>query len=203
MTEPVGEPTEATRATRHGDLDPDTVITTPRMPAWMIARSGQHLTIERLRLRLAAYVYGNILVLAAVVIATGKSIAGGEAALLVIVTTLTTYVAHILAHGVGQQLGRELHSIRVHVVHEIYDAMPILVSGLVPAIVMFAAGFDVVPTQLAQVAAAVWVVGRIALIGFLVERLSGRQATWRTLSGGLVLAIACGVIVVLKVLFAH
>jgi len=60
-----------------------------------------------------------------------------------------------------------------------------------------------VPTQLAQVAAAAWVVARIALIGFLVERLSGRRATWRTLSGGLVLAIACGVIVVLKVLFAH
>lgn len=173
------------------------------MPAWLIARSGEHLTIERLRLRLAAYVYGNILVLAAVVIATGKSIAGGEAAVLVTVTTLTTYFAHILAHGVGQQLGRELHSIRPQIVHEAFDAMPILFSGLVPAVVLFAAGFDIVPTQVAQAAAAVWVVARIALVGFLVERLSGRRATWRTLSGGLVLAIACAVIVVLKVLFAH
>jgi len=181
----------------------DVEVITPKMPAWMIARSGEHLTIERLRLRLAAYVYGNILVLAAVVIATGNSIAGGEAALLVTVTTLTTYFAHILAHGVGQQLGRGLHSIRPQIVHEIFDALPIVFSGLVPAIVLLLAGLDIVPTQLAQVAAAAWVVARIALIGFLVERLSGRRATWRTLSGGLVLAIACGVIVVLKVLFAH
>ncbi len=203
MTEPEAHPTETTSDGGHGHLGPETVITTPRMPAWMIARSGEHLTIERLRLRLAAYVYGNILVLAAVVIATGNSIAGGEAALLVTVTTLTTYFAHILAHGVGQQLGRGLHSIRPQIVHEIFDAMPILFSGLVPALVLFAAGFDIVPTQLAQAAAAVWVVGRIALIGFIIERLSGRRATWRTLSGGVVLAIACGVIVVLKVLFAH
>lgn len=203
MTRPENSRTNAAYDGERGELDPDTVVTTPRMPAWMIARSGENLTIERLRLRLAAYVYGNILVLAAVVIASGKSIAGGEAALLVTVTTLTTYFAHILAHGVGQQLGRPLHSIRPQIVHEIFDAMPILFSGLVPALVLLAAGFDLVPTQLAQGVAAVWVVGRIALIGFLVERLSGRRATWRTLSGGLVLAIACGVIVVLKVLFAH
>ncbi|UYN83560.1 MAG: hypothetical protein KIT89_12910 [Microcella sp.] len=178
-------------------------VTTPRMPGWMLAHSGEHLTIERLRLRLSAYVYGNILVLAAIVIATGKSIVGGEAALLVSVTALTTYVAHILAHNVGQQLGRERHAHRPHMVHEIQDALPILVSGVVPAAILFVATFSVVPTQFAQLTAAVWVVGRLALIGFLVERLSGRRPTWRTLSGGLGLALACAIVVVLKVLFAH
>ncbi|MDO9589720.1 MAG: hypothetical protein Q7J04_01080, partial [Microcella sp.] len=88
-------------------LDASVTVVTPRMPAWMIAHGGEHLTVERLRVRLAAYVYGNILVLAAIVVATGKSIVGGEAALLVTATALTTYVAHILAHDVGQQLGRE------------------------------------------------------------------------------------------------
>lgn len=179
------------------------VDTRPRMPGWMLAKPGEELGIERLRLRLAAYVYGNILVLAAIVVATGKSIVGGEAALLVGVTALTTYVAHILAHDVGQQLGRERNAHRPHVRHEIRDAVPILVSGIVPAIILFVATFAIVPTQFAQLVAAVWVVGRISLIGFLVERLSGRKPTWRTLSGGLALAIACAVVVVLKVLFAH
>lgn len=174
-----------------------------RLPGWMTDRAGDDLPTERLRVRLAAYVYGNILVLAAIVIATGKSIVGGEAAVLVIVTALTTYVAHILAHNVGQQLGRDRHAHRPHMAHEVRDALPILVSGLVPAAILLVATLSIVPTQLAQLTAAVWVVGRIALIGFLVERLSGRRATWRTLSGGLLLALACAVIVVLKVLFAH
>lgn len=183
--------------------DDQAIASSPRLPGWMIAQPGEQLTVERQRVRLAAYVYGNILVLAAIVIATGKSIVGGEAALLVSVTALTTYSAHILAHNVGQQLGRERGDHRPHMAHEIRDALPILVSGLVPAIILFVATFNVVPTQLAQLAAAVWVVGRLALIGFIVERLSGRTPTWRTLSGGMVLALLSAVVVVLKVLFAH
>ncbi len=183
--------------------DGEVATRVPRMPVWMIARPGEVLTVERLRVRLAAYVYGNILVLTAIVIATGKSIVGGEAALLVSITALTTYGAHILAHDVGQQLGREHGAHRPHMKHEILDALPILVSGVVPAVILFAASFDVVPTQLAQLTAALWVVGRLALIGFLVERLSGRRATWRTLSGGIALAALSAVVVVLKVLFAH
>jgi hypothetical protein len=177
--------------------------TAQRMPAWMLTRGGEHLPVERLRLRLAAYVYGNILVLAAIVLATGKSIVGGEAALFVVVTALTTYVAHIIAHTVAQQLGREPGGHRAHMDDEMRDALPILISGLVPAIILLAATLDVVPTQAAQLSAALWVVARIALIGFLVERLSGRRPTWRTFSGGLVLALLSAIIVVLKVLFAH
>lgn len=175
----------------------------PRVPGWMATRSGEPLTIERQRLRLSAYIYGNILVLAAIAVATGKSIVGGEAALIVAVTAITTYGAHILAHTVGQQLGRERNAHRPHVLHEIRDAMPILVSGIVPTIILLAANLSIVPSQPAQLIAAVWVVARIALIGFLVERLSGRKPTARTLSGGVLLALACAVVVVLKVLFAH
>ena len=183
--------------------DEEIRTTTSRMPAWMVARPGEQLSTERLRVRLAAYVYGNILTLAAIVIATGKSIVGGEAALLVAVTALTTYFAHILAHNVGQQIGRDRHAHRPHMAHEVRDALPILVSGIVPTVVLLVASLSIVPTQLAQITAAVWVVGRLALIGFLVERLNGRRPTWRTLSGGLGLALACAIVVVLKVLFAH
>ncbi|WP_439564134.1 hypothetical protein [Microcella sp.] len=183
--------------------DEEITTTASRMPGWMIARAGEQLSVERLRVRLAAYVYGNILVLTAIVIATGKSIAGGEAALLVTVTALTTYSAHILAHDVGQQLGRGHGEHRPHMAHEIRDALPILVSGLVPAVILFVATFSFIPTQLAQLTAAVWVVGRLALIGFIVERLSGRRPTWRTLSGGMLLALLSAVVVVLKVVFAH
>ncbi len=87
--------------------------------------------------------------------------------------------------------------------HEMRDAVPILVSGIVPAAILLVASLSIVPTQLAQLAAAVWVVGRIALIGFLIERLSGRAATWQTVTGGVALALSCAVVVVLKVIFGH
>lgn len=183
--------------------DEEIATPTPRMPVWMIVRPGENLPFERLRLRLAAYVYGNILVLAAIVLASGKSIVGGEAALFVGVTALTTYIAHIVAHSVGQQLGRAHDEHRPHVLHEIQDSLPILISGVVPVAVLLIATLSIVPTQAAQLGAAVWVIGRLALIGFLVDRLSGRSSTWRTLSAGVVLALVCAAIVVLKVLFAH
>ncbi len=174
-----------------------------RVPGWLMPKPGEELSIDRQRLRLAAYVYGNILVLAAVALATGKSIVGGEAALLVGVTAVTTYGAHIIAHDVGQQLGRERNAHRPHVRHEMRDAVPILVSGIVPAAILLVASLSIVPTQLAQLAAAVWVIGRLALIGFLIERLSGRAATWQTVTGGVALALSCAVVVVLKVIFGH
>lgn len=83
------------------------------------------------------------------------------------------------------------------------DALPILFSGLVPVAILILGDTALLSSELAQLLAALWVVSRLALIGFLVERLSGRKPTWRTLSGGLVLALACAGIVVLKVLFAH
>lgn len=185
------------------ELSAETVVHAPRMPGWMIARPGESLTIERLRLRLAAYVYGNILVLAAIVVATGKTIAAGEAPLVVLITTLTTYGAHIIAQDVGQQLGRGRGEHHGHIVDEMRDAAPILWSGVVPSVILLSALLNVVPTQVSQVAAAVWIVVRLALMGFLVERLNQRKATWRTLSGGFALALASAIVVVLKVLFAH
>lgn len=183
--------------------DEQVAAAVPRMPAWMIARPGELLTTERLRLRLAAYVYGNILTLAAIAVATGSSIDSGDATLIVGVTTLTTYLAHVIAHNVGQQLGRERGAHRPYVRHELVDALPILFSGLVPVAILILGDTALLSSELAQLLAALWVVSRLALIGFLVERLSGRKPTWRTLSGGLVLALACAGIVVLKVLFAH
>lgn len=183
--------------------DADDTVTTPRMPGWMIARSGETISMERLRIRLAAYIYGNILTLAAIAIATGETIDSGYATILVGVTTITTYLAHVIAHSVGQQLGRAPGEHRPHVVNELRDAWPILFSGLIPIAIMIIGDTALLSSELAQLLAALWVISRIALIGFLVDRLSGRTPTWRTLSGGILLALCAAGIVVLKVLFGH
>ena len=54
-----------------------------RLPRWMLARRGSTLPVERMRARLSAYVYGGILVLGAIAVASGDTIADGHAALVV------------------------------------------------------------------------------------------------------------------------
>ena len=161
------------------------------------------MTLERVRQRISGYVYGNILVLAAIAIVTGDAINSGEGTIVVALTTLTTFFAHVIAQAVGQQLGREPGTRALHAQQELRDAWPILASGVVPATIFLIAEFGFLPSELAQLTAALWVIARLALIGFLLERLSGRRASWRTLSGGLILALLSAVVVVLKVMFAH
>jgi predicted membrane channel-forming protein YqfA (hemolysin III family) len=174
-----------------------------RLPGWLLVRRGETLSMHRLRQRLAAYIYGNILVLAAIGLATGASIASGTATLVVAVTTLTTYFAHVIAHDVSQHVGRKRGEHVSHTREELVDSLPIVFSGVIPVAILVAANWGLIGSELGQLAAGLWVIGRIALIGFLVERLSGRKPTFRTLSLGIWLALACMVIVVVKVLFAH
>jgi len=180
-----------------------TVDAPTRLPRWLLVRRGQSLPIERMRLRLAAYVYGGILVLGAIAVANGETIADGHAALVVAATTLTTYLAHVLAHRVAAQLGRGLDSARHHVAAEARDSLPIIFAGATPTIVLLLSSLTGFSTEAAQLIAGGWIVLQFSLLGLDVARLSGRQPTVGTLWSGIALALAAGVVVVLKVTLAH
>lgn len=169
----------------------------------MLARRGRTLPVERIRARLSAYVYGGILVLGAVAVASGETIADGHAALVVAATTLTTYLAHIVAHKVGEQVGRERGAEREHVREAARDALPILFAGLTPTVVLLLPLFTPLPTQAAQLIAGGWIVLQFSLLGTDVARVSGRRPTLSTLWSGVALAAVSGVIVVLKTLLLH
>src|SRR6188508_2524031 len=83
----------------------------------------------RIRTRISAYVYGNILVLTAIGTATPHMVETGWAAVAVAATTITTYLAHVLSHFVAEQVEdeqlEELESDR----DELRDALPIISSG--------------------------------------------------------------------------
>jgi hypothetical protein len=70
-----------------------------------LTRRREDVAPERAESRVSAYVYGNVLVLAAVVGASPASVLSGTAVALVIGTVLSTYVAHVLAHSVGSLFG--------------------------------------------------------------------------------------------------
>src|SRR5215216_3860735 len=90
------------------------------------ARRQHDLPVERVRSRVGAYIYGNILVLAAIFATSSQGIAHWSAVLVVVVaTSATTFFAHVLAHNIGQAIGRPRdETLRLHLAQEARDAVP-------------------------------------------------------------------------------
>jgi len=154
---------------------------------------------ERARARLQAYVYGNILVLASVVAATPEYVENGNAALVVIATTVTTYLAHVLAFSVASNLDPQPETN----LEELRDALPIISSGSLPTVLLVIAALTDSDTRVLQLAAAAVIVARLAGTGALVSRLSGRPVSRDSHLAGAVVAVIAAVITVLKVQFLH
>jgi hypothetical protein len=162
------------------------------------------LPTERVRARLSAYVYGNILVLAAVATATPHSLETGHAAVVVVATTVTTFLAHVLASAVGASIQPEPQhrDLRVEA-EELRDAVPILSSGSVPTVLLLLAAMTEADSRFLQLVAAGVIVLRLGGIGTLVSHLSGTPLGGRSRWLGLVVASVSTVIVVLKVWLLH
>src|SRR6478609_4133725 len=88
---------------------------------------------ERVARRISAYIYGNILVLAALIPVTKAQETLGIA--IVVGAALSTFLAHVFAESVGQtlRLGRSLSG--TERVRELRDSVPVLTSAVVPAVI--------------------------------------------------------------------
>ena len=172
-------------------------------------RVGPDLTLDRARSRISAYVYvyvyvyGNILVLTAVAGVDAARILDWSALCVVAGTTITTFLAHILANAIGQHLGRTGEEARLHIRGEVRDSLPIASSGSVPALMMFLGAVALVPPLWAQLIAALIIVGRLAFLGILVEKMTARKSTFGILWSGVVLAGLSLTIVGAKIIVTH
>lgn len=172
-------------------------------------RAGGPLPPTRAAARLSAYVYGNILVLTAVVAASPASIDDGGAFLLVLATTFTTFLAHVFAEVVARSnIPESVHGStnsekKASVLDEIRDAVPIASSGTVPAVILALAWLWILPTFWAQLIAGGVVVFRIATLQIVAQRLRGKPLTFTVFVAGLVTAAVAAVIVLAKVYAGH
>ncbi|WP_431816461.1 hypothetical protein [Gordonia jacobaea] len=190
-------------------------------------RRGDPLPPRRAASRLSAYVYGNIMVLAALVTASAHAVENGDATWLVLGTGLTTYVAHVFADLVAGSSIPEAHgqdaqadgspaldaqapaherpgdAARRHVRHELRDATPIISSAILPAIALALGWADVLPTAWAHGIAGAVVVLRIASVPIVVARVRGEEVSMKVIVAGLLTAALAAVVVLLKVLLAH
>jgi hypothetical protein len=124
-----------------------------------LVRRPLNLPVERVRSRVGAYVYGNILVLAAILATSPQSIAHWTAIIFVVATAATTFLAHVVAHRIGQSIGHtDEDALRVHLAQEARDAVPIMSSGTGPAVLLALGAFGWLPPEFSQLLAGIGVV---------------------------------------------
>jgi hypothetical protein len=150
--------------------------------------------------RISAYVYGNILVLAALVLLTDDDITHGAGLAIVAGTAVSTFVAHAFAERLGSAV-REGENARLGVV--LRDSLPIISSASLPALLMGAGALGWISPMVALRMAEVSIVVRLGGTAFVVSRLQARPVTARTWVESIALAVAAVAIVGLKLLLTH
>ena len=164
------------------------------------------LDVGRARARTSAYVYGNITVLAAVVATTPYSLAGWDGVVAVVATALATLLAHVIAESTSHRIGAGDGPGPAHAApfrDELRDVLPIATSGALPAALLALGTLGVLPLLVAEVLATAVVVVRLAGVGLVVERLSGRKPSAGALWGGIGLAVVSAVVAGLKAVLTH
>ncbi|MEU5842879.1 hypothetical protein [Rhodococcus sp. NPDC047139] len=151
--------------------------------------------------RISAYVYGNILVLAALVPITTSPEYIGIA--IVAGTALSTFIAHVFAESVSQTVRTGEQISRSERLEELRDSVPILSSAVLPCLILATAWLGWLEPRTAQLLAEVAVLVRIGSTVLVVRRLQHRRPTTRTVMAAVGVALLATVVVVVKVVLTH
>lgn len=141
--------------------------------------------------RITAFVYGNILVIAALVALHPHDLEGPKGVAYVVGTAVSTFVAHVIAESVGLRVRTDAHPRYTTVVHELRDAVPIASSATLPGLLMITALLGWLDTATALQLAIAATVVRLAGLGWVVGHLRRERASWRTFLSGVLLAGVC------------
>ena len=161
----------------------------------------QELPRRRSARRIESYVYGNVLVLAAIITAGTADVANGRAALLALGTAASTFIAHLLAVTVGRQAEEE--SEQHPFAEAARDGLPMATSGIWPGIALIAGWLGWLDPNWAWWI-AVGIIGvRFVGLGSVVAYLKGAPSTWRNLLIGIGLAAVGLLVAVLKNALTH
>ena len=170
-------------------------IRRPRAPA--------DLTRNDVASRVSAYVYGNVLVLAALIALDPDQLSGPTGVAYVLGVGVSTYVAHTVGEAAGLRVhgGRSLEVAAVR--HELRNALPIATAAGAPAALLVLPWADLLGAQVALVLALALVDVRLALLGSVVARLSGERSSARVFLAGVALAVVAAAAASLKWWLTH
>ncbi len=159
-----------------------------------------HVSLEEAADRVSAYVYGNILLLAALVVLSEDDVDHGTGIAIVVGTAVSTFVAHAFSESLGSAVRGGEHSSWRTILR---DSVPILSAATVPTGLMVIGTTDLLPPVACLRLAEAWIVSRMALTAFFVGRLQGRPVTFRTWLASAALAGSALAVVAIKVVLTH
>ena len=145
--------------------------------------------------RLSAYVYGNILILAALV-PFQEDTDVRHAMIVVIGTALSTFIAHAFAEFLGGDGS-------VHPRELLGESMPILTTALVPLLLLLISRVGRLEAHTAVLVAELVIIVRIASTGMVAARLRDERSRLRILLSGIIVGGVALLIVLLKVALTH
>lgn len=150
---------------------------------------------------MSAYVYGDVLVMAATAGVSTDEIRTGRAVLIVLGTVLSTYLAHVLADTVGAVFAG--HGSADLIRAELRDSLPVLSAGLPSFALLGAAAIGWPGALWAQALASAVLIGRLAGIGLVYSRLHSDVSTRTGVRFGAAVALIAAVVIAIKLLLTH
>lgn len=172
-----------------------------RHPIRAVFATREDLTSLRADNRVSAYVYGDVLVLAATAGVDDDAIRSGVALLVVVGTVASTYVAHVLADVVGAVFGG--HEVRTALLDELRDSLPIISAGVPPLLLFGVAALGWPPPGWAQSVSSALLVLRLGSVGAVYHHLKQPIGWTRAAQFGIVVAGVAAVAVALKLVLMH
>jgi hypothetical protein len=153
--------------------------------------------------RLAGFIYGTIVVLA-VLVAGAKAYpdSAGRIAVLVAVTTLALWLAHVYAHGLGHAVARDEHLSGAELRHIARREASIVEAGLPSILALLLGAVGLLPTD-----AAVWLAIALGLVVLAIQGVVFARVErlgWLGTAGVVAANIGLGLLLVaLKLLLTH
>jgi hypothetical protein len=151
--------------------------------------------------RISAYVYGNILVLAALVPVHVDDNELGIA--IVLGTALSTFVAHAFAEAIGETVREGTRLAREVRLSEVRDSVPVLTSAVLPCLILGCGALGWLEPVTAQRGAEIAVLLRLGGIVFVIGHLHGERPTRTTVVGALFVTAVATAVVIVKIILTH
>ncbi|GGK90784.1 hypothetical protein [Nocardia jinanensis] len=151
--------------------------------------------------RISAYIYGNILVLTALIpVVTSNEHVG---ILVVLGTAASTFVAHSFAETVGGSVRQRRSATMNDRVRELRNSVPILSSAVLPCAILATGRLDWIEPRSAQILAELVVLIRIGGIVFVIGRLRGEHPGRASIITAVLLTLVATTVVVVKIALSH
>jgi hypothetical protein len=152
--------------------------------------------------RITAYVYGNLVVLGAMLALIPSTAASTQGALTILAAALSTFVAHAFADMLGRRVGHGHRSVLHAAIAAARESLPIMTAAIVPIGILAVGAWMNWSEAPMQLAAELFICVRVGMIGATAERFRGRPSSRRFVLVGVVIAIAAALVSLAKVFIA-